>query len=163
MSGKITKKAMIEAGRFHEPWKCWEWDGALAGHGYGHFKVYLGHGKRKTIYAHRYSYGYHVEDLQPGMVIDHLCHNPRCWNPYHLRQTTYVHNGMNLKGLSVSNSSGYRGVSYDKSRDKWEAYITLNKRRKHLGRFRCPTAAGLRALSAYNDYLDSERRANNDR
>ena len=161
MSAKLTKKAMIEAGRFHEPWKCWEWDGATNGVGYGVFTVSLGHGKQKNLYAHRYSYEYHVEDLQPGMVIDHLCHNTRCWNPYHLRQTTQEHHGLNRKGLAANNSSGYRGASYHKQSDMWEARITLNKQQKRLGLFRCPTAAGLRALSAYNDYLDSERRANN--
>ena len=155
---KITKKAMIEAGRFHEPWKCWAWDGGTNGTGYGQFSV----GGRRA-YAHRYSYEYHVEDIQPGMVIDHLCHNRSCWNPYHLRQTTYSHNMMNRKGLNADNTSGYRGVSYDKSRGMWRADITLDKQRKHLGTFRCPTAAGLCALSAYNDYLDSERRANDDR
>lgn len=161
MPAKLTKKAMIEAGRFHEPWKCWAWDGATTGDGYGRFTVSLGHGKAKKLLAHRYSYEYHVEDLQPSMVIDHLCYNRSCWNPYHLRQTTQAHNGMNRDGLNANNASGYRGVSYDKRRGMWRAYINLDKRHKHLGMFRCPTAAGLCALSAYNDYLDSERRANN--
>jgi len=39
------------------------------------------------------------------------------------------------KGLYSHNTSGVTGVSWDKSRNKWEAHIKLNQKKKHLGRY----------------------------
>lgn len=35
----------------------------------------------------------------------------------------------------ASNTSGVRGISFNKQFQKWEAYITFRGKRKHLGRF----------------------------
>lgn len=43
--------------------------------------------------------------------------------------------------LNLNNNSGYRGVSYDKSRKLWTAEITINYKKKHLGRFVTPEQA----------------------
>jgi adenylate kinase family enzyme len=37
--------------------------------------------------------------------------------------------------ISVTNTSGYKGVHYYKKNGKWTAYITINGKRKHLGYF----------------------------
>ena len=37
--------------------------------------------------------------------------------------------------INSNNTSGFMGVSYDKTRDKWRAYIRLQYKTKHLGRF----------------------------
>lgn len=37
--------------------------------------------------------------------------------------------------LNSNNTSGFRGVSFDKSRNKWRAYIKLQYQGKFLGRF----------------------------
>lgn len=37
--------------------------------------------------------------------------------------------------LNSNNTSGFRGVSYDKARNKWRAYIRLKYETKALGRF----------------------------
>lgn len=39
------------------------------------------------------------------------------------------------KGRQSNNTSGHVGVSWDKSRNKWESHIKLNNNKKHLGRF----------------------------
>lgn len=36
----------------------------------------------------------------------------------------------------VNNTSGHKGVSYCKSRDKWEAYIHVHNKRINLGRYK---------------------------
>lgn len=48
-----------------------------------------------------------------------------------------VSNGDNSKNHSLhkNNSSGHVGVSRNKRSDKWEAYITSNGKRMHLGLF----------------------------
>ena len=39
------------------------------------------------------------------------------------------------RGIPSNNTSGYKGVSFDKSRGKWEAYVTIEGKRRHLGRY----------------------------
>lgn len=51
-----------------------------------------------------------------------------------LRDVTHSQNLMNAAVRSDS-TSGYKGVSYDKSRDRWYAYINIDGKRKMLGRY----------------------------
>ena len=44
-------------------------------------------------------------------------------------------NATNKRLLSTVNTSGYRGVSYDRTRDKWSAKIGLHGKTYNLGRF----------------------------
>lgn len=39
------------------------------------------------------------------------------------------------------NSSGYTGVTFDKSRNKWVAYICIHRKNKYLGSFSTPEEA----------------------
>ena len=41
----------------------------------------------------------------------------------------------NTKLLSSNNTSGYRGVTFDKVTNKWIAYITVKRKRFNLGRY----------------------------
>lgn len=58
---------------------CWNWVGAVSGHGYGNFKA----GPRYAM-AHRFAYELLVGSIPEGLQIDHLCRNRRCVNPDHL-------------------------------------------------------------------------------
>ncbi len=49
--------------------------------------------------------------------------------------------------LRQNNTSGYTGVSYDRKRHLWKAYISLQGKRKHLGRF----STAIQAAFAYNE------------
>ncbi len=62
---------------------CWEWQGARTNFGYG----ILGQ-DNKIILAHRFYYEKLHGPIPKGMVIDHLCRNPRCCNPDHLEVVT---------------------------------------------------------------------------
>jgi hypothetical protein len=70
----------------------------------------------------------------PVGMVDHINGNTlnNCRN--NLRVTNKSLNGYNAK-IKSNNTSGYRGVSFNKKKRKWEAYIWLNKRRYHLGYF----------------------------
>lgn len=46
--------------------------------------------------------------------------------------------------------SGYKGVSWDKEREKWEAHITVDGRKRHLGHF----DLGTQAAGAYRKAAD---------
>ena len=52
-----------------------------------------------------------------------------------LEITTYQVNGIN-KGKQSNNTSGFVGVSWDKSRNKWEANIKFNRKKIFLGYFK---------------------------
>lgn len=72
---------------------CWEWTGSHNGQGYGRF--YL---DGKKVYTHRYAYEQTNGPIPDGLVIDHLCRNPKCCNPEHLEPVTVSENA--LRGLT---------------------------------------------------------------
>lgn len=51
-----------------------------------------------------------------------------------LRSVEEVENHKNQQ-LHAHNTSGVCGVSFDRSRGKWEAHVTVGNRKQHLGRF----------------------------
>lgn len=66
---------------------CWNWTAALYKNGYGQF-YYEG----RTNYAHRFSYSFYNGEIPEGLVIDHLCRNKKCVNPWHLEAVTNQEN-----------------------------------------------------------------------
>jgi len=68
---------------------CKIWTGALEKTGYGRRKV-----KGKMWMAHRFAYQEHYGDLDPDLVVDHLCFNRACVEPTHLRQITREENAV---------------------------------------------------------------------
>lgn len=65
---------------------CWIWTGALSDTGYGSFR------DRATVSAHRWAYEFYRCEIPDGLVIDHLCRNRACVNPWHLEPVTYAVN-----------------------------------------------------------------------
>jgi hypothetical protein len=79
---------------------CWIWKGGKDKDGYG--KITLNY---KSKRAHRVSYELFKGDIPPGKLVLHLCDNPSCVNPNHLRLGTTIDNvndrenkGRGLKG-----------------------------------------------------------------
>lgn len=79
------------------------------------------------------------------IAVDHIDGNIHNNSPENLRECTKSQNGMN-RGKPANNTSGYKGVSYNKSKHSWEAYINFEKRRIHLGTFSTKEEAAI----AYN-------------
>ena len=69
----------------------------------------------------------------PEKYIDHIDGNGLNNKWSNLREATPSQNSANQKVRSDS-KSGHRGISYDKLRNMWYAYINVDGRRKHLGR-----------------------------
>lgn len=88
-------------------------------------------GKETTVKMHRL-----VMDVvdNEDVFVDHIKHCHYDNRKSQLRVVNDSQNAMNAK-LSKSNTSGITGVSWSKSKNKWEAYITINKKRKNLGRY----------------------------
>lgn len=92
--------------------------------------------------SHRYEGDVHkivrmhrvINNTPVGLDTDHINRNKldnRCDN---LRTATRSQNNRNAK-LRVNNTSGLRGVTWDKANKKWVAQISFNKKTKKLGRF----------------------------
>lgn len=81
--------------------------------------------------AHRLAWLY-VTGSWPSSELDHrdgVPHNNRFSN---LREVTRSQNLQNRR-LSKSNSSGFRGVYWNKRAKQWHSQIRCNKKRIHLG------------------------------
>jgi hypothetical protein len=102
--------------------------GSCKGHRYVRITI-----SGKHYYAHRLAWVY-VYGESPPLHIDHINHDSTDNRLENLRQVTRSENGQNA-ALSRANSSGYRGVSRDRRRGKWVAYINLARKKKHLGSF----------------------------
>ena len=66
--------------------------------------------------------------------IDHINNNKLDNNIKNLRWVSQQENCMNRK-LSSKSTSNYKGVHFNKQRNKWMAHIKINGKSKHLGYF----------------------------
>src|SRR5712692_8182930 len=99
---KITEDDKVEK-RFFEKIEindnnCWVLKASDNLQVYGQF-YYNG----KTILAHRFSFEYFKEKIEPNNVIDHICKNTLCVNPNHLEQVTTRENVMRGMGVTSIN------------------------------------------------------------
>ncbi len=100
----------------HTVGRCWIWTGALHVFGYGLFSTYRG-GVRKRVLVHRLALALTGLIAGPDEVVMHLCDNPPCCNPAHLRIGTQTENiqdahkkgRLNLDGLIIGQQMSPRG------------------------------------------------------
>lgn len=85
-----------------------------------------------------------VYGLEPDGFIDHKDGNPANNAISNLRIATTTQNSANAS-IRADNTSGARGVCFDKQRGLWKAAISNNGRRWCLGHFKSP----LDAAAAY--------------
>lgn len=105
---------------------CWIWMGVTNDSGYGLHSVNKVH-----VRAHRFSWETLVGLIPEGMQIDHQCRKRDCVNPSHLRLATNKQNQEHITKRS-NNSSGYRGVTFDKRKNKWSVMV-MHEGRNHFG------------------------------
>ena len=81
-----TTKPLVRLG--NNPNDCWEWIGScnsLTGYGKKQFN-------NRTLSAHRWLYEMLFGKIPDNMVINHLCNNKKCVNPYHLEVVSQADN-----------------------------------------------------------------------
>lgn len=91
---------------------------------------------RKPVMAHRFAWESINGPIPDGMQIDHINHIRDDNRIDNLRMVTHKENSQNIKKPS-SNTSGHIGVSFNKRKSMWQAYIggARTGTRKHLGYF----------------------------
>lgn len=92
-------------------------------------RAYQIDGKQKTEYMHRVIMG-----NPPGMEIDHINGNGLDNRKENLRVCTHKQNLSNLKPREHA-SSKHPGVSMNRLTGKYEAYVNMGGKKKHLGLF----------------------------
>tara|TARA_R100000951_G_C2637073_1_gene179641 strand:+ start:15 stop:533 length:519 start_codon:yes stop_codon:yes gene_type:complete len=103
----------------------------------------------KQYYEHRLVYLYHHGYLPNE--IDHMNGIKNDNRVENLRACTRTENNHN-KGIQKNNTSGYKGVSFNKSIGKWEVYLWIEKAKKNLGYYSDLELAGLVADEARDKY-----------
>lgn len=78
-----------------------------------------------------------------GMIVDHVNGNTLDNRRFNLRVCTQSQNIMNSK-KRTDNTSGFKGVSWKKSKKLWQVYINVDKKRILGGYFKCRLLASLK-------------------
>lgn len=101
----------------------------------GYLKVCL---DRKSYLVHRLIFLMHHGYLPE--LLDHIDRNKLNNKIENLRECDKKVNSWN-RDKQANNTSGFRGVSWNKAAGKWHAYIKIKGKRKHLGLFNTPEEA----------------------
>lgn len=83
----------------------------------------------KTVYLHRL-----ILCAQPGEIVDHVNQDTKDNRTSNLRIATYSENCANKKKLP-NKTSKFKGVCFDKLRNKWMATANKDGQHFYLGRF----------------------------
>ena len=89
--------------------------------------------KPHIVYLHRFVLEKSGKNIE-GKTVDHINHKPYDNTKDNLRICEHFENIVACKTYS-NNTSGRKGVYWDKQRNKWYVTITINKRTHHIGRF----------------------------
>lgn len=132
---------------------CWLWTGGLSYDGYSTMLLGV---DRKPVRGHRLAFFLEHGELDDAAILDHKCRVRNCVNPSHLRIATGKQNQEN-RGVQRNNTSGVRGVSWDKQYKKWRAYVHYDGRVHQLGRYATvEEAAGVARAKRNEVYTHNE-------
>ena len=109
--------------------------------GYKRIGLFI-NGKQKMFLIHRLVGLAFLENPDNKAMIDHIDNNPGNNNVKNLRWATNQDNQYNL-GINKNNKSGYKGVSFHKQHNKYQARISINGKKKHLGLFETAEEASI--------------------
>lgn len=137
---------------------CWVW---LATKTKGDYGTFQWNGRQSVV--HRFSYEQAYGPIPEGLFIDHICHNPSCVRPDHLRTATNKQNIENLRGAYKTSGTGVRGVRRGEY-GSFRAYVTHNGVRSNVGSFKTIEEAEAAVIAKRNELFthnDADRRTKN--
>ena len=86
---------------------------------------------RRQLLAHRLAWLWMTGEW-PSLHIDHIDGEKSNNRWSNLREASNADNLMN-RGKNSNNTSGYKGVSFDKKTGRYSAFLTADKKRRFLG------------------------------
>ena len=116
-------------------------------------KEYKNYGARGIKVCDRWmDVGNFIEDMYPswveGLTLDRVDVNGN-YEPDNCRWVTNEIQHRNTRDIQSNNTSGFRGVSWDKRRNKWVVSITVNNKQINLGRYQ----TALEGAKRYESYV----------
>lgn len=90
--------------------------------------------KGKTMRVHKLVAEAFLQKVEGKLYVDHIDRNRTNCNLSNLRWASLSENGIN-KSKQSNNTSGIVGVCFDKSRNKWKAWLNVEGNAINLGRF----------------------------
>ena len=139
--------------------RCWIWAGETYSNSnrkllYGQFRI----GAHRYA-AHRVSWRIFHGAIPDGLQLDHRCYNTLCVNPAHLHVVTSQENSENRLGPSASKSdcprSGFRGVTWNRSRCRWIVIVKHSGRCHYGGRYTDVNEANRAAIALRNRLMSN--------
>ena len=91
-------------------------------------------GKMKTFTVHRLVGNAFLENPDNKQMIDHIDNNPSNNIVKNLRWCSQKDNVCN-RDKQINNTTGFKGVSFNKRHNKYHAQININGKKKYLGLF----------------------------
>lgn len=114
---------------------------------YGYAVRTYRNGKKRGMYwMHR-----QIMNCPDNMEVDHINGNRLDNRKENLRLCSRLENCKNIS-TPITNNSGYKGVSLDKRRGKFRAYITIENKQKWLGYFNTAKEAAVKYNEAAIEY-----------
>lgn len=103
----------------------------------GYIVLFIG---GKDVYAHRFAWAYYYGELPTGF-IDHINGDRADNRICNLRDVSHSQNMQNQRHPLSNNKTGFLGVSFHRSTNKYQAQIKAGGKRIHLGTFLIPEDA----------------------
>lgn len=77
-----------------------------------------------------------ILNVPDGLLVDHINHNGLDNRKANLRIATLQQNSWNARpAIKNGKPKKYKGVNWDKDKQKWQANIYIESKLKHLGSF----------------------------
>lgn len=111
---------------------------------------------------HRFFLHREIIEVPSRLVVDHINGNGLDNRRENLRAATRSENQWNRTAMK-RNTSGFKGVHWNKGRGLWQAVISKHYKKYHLGYFACPERAHLAYCSAAEDLHGRFANAKRDR
>lgn len=127
------------------------WHSSVVGNN-RYFKRNAPKGVRGSVMLHRIIAERMGLDVSNGALVDHINGDSADNRRENLRVVTRAQNALNVARPPRTNTSGYLGVSFDRSRGRWESYVWLDNVKKHLGRYDTAEAANAARLKAEAEF-----------
>lgn len=129
METLISTKQLDKVKEFPNSW-CLMLDRKMGDfYAYGKLSA-VGEIESKTVRLHRW-----ITETTCKMVVDHINHQTLDNTDNNLRVVTQSENMQNRKGATRTNISGIRGVTWNKSKQKWQSIIKVEGKEMYLGSF----------------------------